>query len=274
MSEKVLINFCPTGMIPTKDMTPHVPITPAEIIEQTHEAYELGITMAHLHARDENGKPTHKAEVYEKIVAGVRQYCPGLIICLSTSGRTINELEARSEVIELRPDFCSLTLSSLNFLQGSSVNTPQMIEALLEKMISFGVHPELECFDLGMVNFGQYLIQKFQLDGPHYWNIILGNIAGAQPNFSELAALLSAVPSGDRVSLGAMGRFQLETSSLAIAKGLGVRIGLEDNIWWDQARTQLATNGGLVARVHDLLRLNQKALLTSSEFNQYNYLRQ
>ena len=274
MTGKILVNFCPTGMIPNKEMTPHVPITPSEIIEQTHECYELGITMAHLHARDDRGNPTHKAELYEKIVTGVRKYCPDLVICLSTSGRTINEFEARSEVIELRPDFCSLTLSSLNFLQGSSVNTPEMIDALLDKMITYGVRPELECFDLGMINFGLYLIQKHQLDGPHYWNIILGNIASAQPSFAQLAALLSAVPCDDRVSLGAMGRFQLETTSVAIAKGLGVRIGLEDNIWWDQARTQLATNADLVARVHDLLRLNQKSLLTSRDFNQYNYSRE
>ena len=273
MNEKVLINFCPTGMVPTKDLTPFIPITPSEIVEQTHEAYELGITMAHLHARDESGAPTYRAEVYEKIVSGVRKHCPGLIICLSTSGRTVNEFEKRSEVIELRPDFCSLTLSSLNFLQSSSVNSPQMIDALLNKMGEFGVRPELECFDLGMVNYGLYLIEKYQLDGPHYWNIILGNIAGAQPDFAHLAALLGGIPCEDRVSLGAVGSFQLETVSLAIAKGLGVRVGLEDNIWWDRDRTRLATNRDLVSRVHDLLHLNQRSFLSSEEFNQYNHQR-
>ena len=112
---KTVINFVPTGMVPTKEMTPNVPISPAEIIEQTHEAYEVGITIAHLHARDKDGVPTWKPEVYKEIFEGVRKHCPDLVICGSTSGRNFPEFEKRSAVIELKPDMCSLTLSSLNF---------------------------------------------------------------------------------------------------------------------------------------------------------------
>ena len=115
MSSKIIINFCPTGMVPLKNHTPHVPISPMEIIEQTHEAYEIGITIAHLHAREEDGTPTYKKSIYQEIFEGVRKYCPDLIICGSSSGRNFPEFEKRSEVIELRPDMCSLTLSSLNF---------------------------------------------------------------------------------------------------------------------------------------------------------------
>ncbi|MGV3526282.1 MAG: 3-keto-5-aminohexanoate cleavage protein [Candidatus Sericytochromatia bacterium] len=267
---KIFINFCPTGMIPTKATTPFVPITPSEIIEQTHEAYELGISIAHLHARLDNEEPTHKAEVYHQIVEGLRQHCPDLILCLSTSGRNVSDFEKRSEVIELRPDMCSLTLSSLNFMQGASVNSPQTIVALLEKMLAYGVHPELECFDLGMVNYGRYLQQRFQLEGPCYWNVILGNIAGAQPSFSQMGALLEAIPAGDYVSLGGVGRHQLECNALAIAKGLGVRVGLEDNLWWDAERTQLASNLQLVKRIHQLMEIQGKRLLTSREMGLYN----
>ncbi len=120
MTSELVINFTPTGMIPTKEMTPHVPVSPSEIIEDVHEAYELGITMVHIHARDKvTGEPTYKAEVYEEIILGVRKYAPELVVCVSLSGRNWSEFEKRSEPIQLtgkaKPDMGSLTLSSLNF---------------------------------------------------------------------------------------------------------------------------------------------------------------
>ena len=150
-----IINFCPTGMVPTKDMTPFVPESPAEIIEQVHEAFELGITLTHLHARDDDGVPTWSKNIYAQIFEGVRKHCPGLIICGSTSGRNFPELEKRSALIELQPDMASLTLSSLNFSQAASCNPPHIITGLLAKMKEYGVHPEFEVFDLGMINFGK-----------------------------------------------------------------------------------------------------------------------
>lgn len=112
MKKKIVVNFCPTGMVPQKQDTPHVPISPQEIIEQTHEAYEIGVTIAHLHAREEDGIPSYKKSIYQEIFEGVRRHCPDLIICGSSSGRNFPEFEKRSEVIELKPDMCSLTLSS------------------------------------------------------------------------------------------------------------------------------------------------------------------
>ena len=186
MSNKIIINFCPTGMVPTKSLTPHVPISPSEIIEQTHEAYEIGITIAHLHAREEDGVPTYKKSIYQEIFEGVRKHCPDLIICGSSSGRNFPEFEKRSGVIELKPDMCSLTLSSLNFSKQASTNSPDMIQALADKMNSYGVIPELECFGLGMINYGNFLIEKGILKGPFYWNLLFGNIAGMQANLLQI----------------------------------------------------------------------------------------
>jgi 3-keto-5-aminohexanoate cleavage enzyme len=154
----LIINFTPTGMIPTKEMTKHAPITPDEIIEDIHRAVDIGITMVHLHARDAaTGKSTYKAEVYGEIIAGVRSFSKQLIICVSLSGREINEFEKRSEALQLegdlKPDMGSLTLSSLNFNRVASVNSPQMIQMLANEMKSRGILAELEAFDAGMINF-------------------------------------------------------------------------------------------------------------------------
>jgi 3-keto-5-aminohexanoate cleavage enzyme len=267
---KTIINFCPTGMIPTKLINKNTPILTNEIIEQTHEAFELGITSVHLHARLENEKPTFEKRVYQKIIEGVRKHCPKLIICCSTSGRDFPSIEQRSEVIELYPDMCSLTLSSMNFINTASVNKPDIIEALLDKMIDFGVNPELECFDLGMINYGKYLLKKKQIDTPSYWNLIFGNIAGIQPTYSQIGAALSEMPQGHFISLGGIGEYQLMTNSLAVASGLGVRVGLEDNIWYDKNKTIKASNIMLLKRIHQLIEINQKELMSSTELGLYN----
>lgn len=267
---KTIINFCPTGMVPTKSLNRHVPISPTEIIEQTHEAFEQGITIAHLHARDDDEQPTHKKSVYYKIVEGVRKNCPGLIICCSTSGRNIPLFEHRSEVIELYPDMCSLTLSSLNFLRTASINAPDTIMALLDKMLAYGVHPELECFDLGMINYGKYILKKKNIDHPCYWNLIFGNIAGFQPTFSQIGAAVQEVPDGHFISLGGIGTMQLKANGMAIASGLGVRVGLEDNIWFDGERTIKASNMSLLTRIHRLMELHGTSLMTSEELGLYN----
>lgn len=270
--EATIINFCPTGMVPTKEQTPHVPLSPSEIIEQVHEAYEIGITIAHLHARDEQGAATYKNDIYQQIFEGVRKHCPGLIICASSSGRNFNEFEKRSAVIELQPDMCSLTLSSLNFFQQASVNSPDMIIALAEKMNEYGVKPELECFDLGMINFGKYLIHKEILKPPFYWNLLFGNIAGFQPSLHHIALAATELnEENNYVSFGGLGKAQLEVNAIAIASGYGIRVGIEDNIWYDNSRKLKASNIDLVKRVHQLMNIHEKRLMTSPEFGKKGF---
>ena len=265
--QPLIINFTPTGMVPTKAMTPHVPISVSEIVEQVHEACELGITLVHLHARSEStGKPTWEAAVYGRIFEGIRQHCPELVLCASLSGRDFNEFEKRSEVLSLYPDMGSLTLSSLNFPHQASVNAPDMIRQLAEAMLEKGVHPEMEVFDLGMMHYGRYLIQKGWLKPPFYVNIIAGNLAGIQANMSELGMALHLLPPHSYWAIGGIGRQQLPAAALAIASGGGVRIGLEDNIYWDVDRKHLATNIGLLRRVHQLAELFERKVMQPAEF--------
>lgn len=271
MQERIIINFCPTGMVPTKKETPFVPISTQEIIEQTHEAYEIGITIAHLHAREENGVPTYKKTRYFEIFEGVRKYCPTLVLCGSTSGRDFSEFAKRSEVIELKPDMCSLTLSSLNFMHKASINEPDMIIRLAEKMKYMGVKPELECFDMGMINYGKYLIKKGIIENSCYWNLLFGNITGMQANMNQVSAAVNEIPSNDFISLAGLGNHQLPMNALAVSMGMGVRVGIEDNIWWDQKKTKKCTNTELVKRIHDLMDINQKQFFTPKEFGSLGF---
>jgi len=271
MRKAIIINFCPTGMVPTRQMNPHVPISVQEIVEQTHEAFEMGITIAHLHARNEEGNPTHKLEIYRNIFEGVRKHCPGLVVCGSSSGRNWPEFEKRSEVIELMPDMCSLTPSSLNFQHQVSVNEPDMVQRLALKMKDYGVHPEMECFDLGMINFAKYMIKKGMIDGPHYWNLLFGNIAGMQANLNCLAASIQELPESDYIVLAGLGAEQLKINAVAVAMGYGVRVGLEDNLWWDAEKTTHATNMSLLKRIHTLIDIHQTKYFRPEDFGKLGF---
>lgn len=266
LQSKLILNFTPTGMVPTKTMTPHVPIQVNDIIEQVHEAAEIGISLVHLHARETSGEPTWKKEIYGKIMDGIRKYCPDLVLCISLSGRNFNEFDKRSDSLELYPDMGSLTLSSLNFSQQASVNSPEMIQKLAMKMQDYGVNPELEVFDMGMIHYGQFLMRKGFLKPPFYWNIIAGNVAGMQSNLLELGMAANQLPHGSHWAFGGIGKQQLTANMLAIASNGGVRIGLEDNIYYDNERKTLATNSNLVRRIHALAALAERPIMSPAEF--------
>lgn len=267
----LIINFAPTGMVPTKAMTPHVPVSPDEIVEQVHEAYEIGITIAHLHARDDEGKPTYRSAVYRDIFEGVRKHCPELVVCASLSGRNFPELEKRTEVLSLKPDMGSLTLGSLNFPQQASVNAPEILQQLIEAMDAYGVKPELECFDVGMINYSKYLIRKGILSAPFYYNIIFGNIFGAQAEMTQMGTAIRELPENSLWAFGGIGRAQQTANSVAMAMGGGVRVGVEDNIWIDAGKTELATNRNLVLRTHALAKIHGRRIMSGSEFGEKGF---
>lgn len=271
MSSDYILNFTPTGMIPTKDMTPHVPLSVSEIVEDVHKAFEIGITMVHLHARDAvTGEPTYKKEIYAKIVEGIRKFAPELVICLSLSGRNFGELEQRSDPLlldgNLKPDMGSLTLSSLNFNKTASINAPDMIANLAAIMKDKGIVPELEAFDIGMINYAQYLIKKNLIEPPFYFNLLFGNIACSQANLLHSGVMINDLPESSYWSLAGIGNEQLKMNSLSLAFGGGVRVGLEDNIWYDTDRTRLATNSDLLERINVIANANGRKVMHSRDF--------
>ncbi len=254
---ELIVNFCPTGMIPTKGMTPHVPVTPAEVIDQACLALDRGVAIVHLHARDEDENPSSGGEIYEKMILGIRAEFPDAIVCVSCSGRAFAEFERRSEVLELtgaaRPDLASLTLTSLDFPTGSSQNPPEMVIALSQKMVANGIKPELECFDFGMVNTANLLIAKGLLGrAPFYFNLLLGSRYSVPATARHLAGMVDDLPPDSVWSAAGIGLFQLPMNALAIAMGGHCRVGLEDNIYHGFDRSELASNQGLVERVADL----------------------
>lgn len=266
---KKIINFTPTGTQPTK-LNSNAPLTPDEIIEEVHQAYELGITVTHIHARDPKDLTnTYKKDVYKDIIDGIRKHCPELSICVSLTGRLHPEFEKRSEVLELYPDMGSLTMSSLNFPTGESVNSPDMILKLIQKMDDYGVIPEIECFDSGMLNYSNYLINKGVLKSPHYINVILGNIYNAQTDISSINSILSNRPNNSMICVGGIGKEQLKSNIVGLLYFDGIRIGLEDNLYIKDK--EKATNIELLERIVRIMNEMDIKSMSHNEFRELGY---
>jgi uncharacterized protein (DUF849 family) len=245
----LIINAALTGMVPTKSDTPHVPLTPEEIVRDAKRCRDAGATILHLHARDPGGEPTYRIEVYREILQGVREECPEVLISASCSGRTHKEFWQRSQVLELDPDLGSLTMGSMNFPQQPSINSPEIIRKLATAMMQRGIVPEMELFDLGMVDYAHFLISKGVLRPPFYANILLGSLGTLSATPDNLCTIVRALPAGTTWAAAGIGRYQFFVNSLAITMGGHVRVGLEDAIYFDWETRALATNAGLIERV-------------------------
>jgi 3-keto-5-aminohexanoate cleavage enzyme len=275
--EPLIVNAAITGMVPTRDRVPHVPVTPDEIVRDAVRCHEAGASIVHVHARDENERPTWRRDVYADFIPRIRARCPDLVICVTTSGRDFSELEKRSDVLHLegdaKPDMASLTLGSLNFVTGPSVNAPETIEALAVMMRDKGIRPELEIFDSGMAYTAENLADRGVLEPPFYANLMLGSRGPAPARALEQASLADALPPGTHWAGAGLGGFQLPMNAIAVFMGGHVRTGLEDNPYFDYASRTPATNPALVARVAAIAATAGRRVATPAEVRKWLGLR-
>jgi 3-keto-5-aminohexanoate cleavage enzyme len=262
---KLIITLAPTGMIPTKKQTPHVPITPEEIAEDTYKAYKSGVSIVHVHARDENGQPTYKKEIFEKIFKEIKRKCPDILICATTSGRVHPQVEHRSEVLDLYPEMASLTLGSLNFMQHPSVNSMETIKKLAIIMKERNILPELEIFEPGFVNTAKYLAKKNYFKKPLHFCLLLGSLGSIPAGVGDLSYLIQSLPSESNWSATGIGRFQTQINVAAILMGGHVRVGIEDSIYYNYPKEDLATNLSLVERIARIAKELHREVATPKE---------
>jgi len=249
----LVINAALTGVIPTRSDSPHVPISVDEIVADAVRCADAGASIVHVHARDADGSPTYKAGIFADIIEGIRSRRPDLIICATTSGRRYGDFAERSAVLALegraRPDMASLTTGSLNFPDGPSVNAPDMVARLASRMQERGIKPEIEVLELGMINTAKVLIKKGIIGPPYYVNILLGSVHTAPGTVLNLCAAVHSLPARALWSATGLGKFQLKINVAAVLMGGHVRVGVEDNLFYDTARTRLSTNVEMVERV-------------------------
>ena len=276
----LIINLAPTGAVADKRKNSLVPITVEDIIADVADCAPLGISIAHLHVRNEDGTPSCDTRLFARLFEGLRNHpqCSQLILCATTSGRHSQTLEQRAAVLDLlpdlRPDMASLTLGSLNFPSGPSVNSPDSIRGLVDRMNDAGVKPELEAFDAGMIEFAKVLIKEGRLKSPCYFNLLLGNIGGLQATPQHLGFALSIMPDNSIVSVAGIGKYQARANALGVVCCDGVRVGLEDNLWLNADARTPASNELLTRRIVDLCQSTGRSLAAPSWVRTILHLRQ
>ncbi len=253
MSEPCIITVAITGALPTKKDTPAVPVTPTEQIESTHQAYEAGASLVHIHVRNDDQTPSSDPEKFAAIQDGVKKHCPGMIIQFSTGGRGRDQNQ-RGAMLHFKPDMASLSTGSVNFPNGIYENPPDFVDGLATTMRDFGIKPEVEVFDVAMLYNAANLVKRGLIEAPAHVQFVMG-IANALPARRSLLDFLISelhdVLPGATWTAAGVARHQFEVNKWCLELGGHCRTGLEDNIKFDRDRLAVS-NAELVGKIVDI----------------------
>lgn len=250
MTTPAIITVAITGAVPQKSDNPALPISPEEQIESTHAAFVAGASLVHVHVRAADGASSSDPALFKRVLHGVRQRCPGMIVQFSTGGRGRAQ-EERAAALPLKPDMASLATGSVNFATQIYDNHPALVENMARLMLDANIKPEIEVFDLAMLYATRTLIDRGLIKPPPHVQFVLGipNALPARRRLLEFAIgeLKDLMPGGTWTAAG-IGRHQLEVAAWALELGGHVRTGLEDNLKYDRSRLA-DSNAELVAQV-------------------------
>jgi len=252
-----------TGSLPTKENNPAVPITIAEQIESTQAAFEAGATIAHCHVRDDEGKPTSDPERFARLKEGLEKHCPGMIVQLSTGGRS-GAGKARGGMLPLKPDMASLTVGSNNFPTRVYENPPDLVDWLALEMQQYDVKPELECFDLSHIVQASIMQKDGRLKGPLYVQFVMGvknAMPADEPIFDFYIETLKRLSPDALWCAAGIGPAQILINEWCVKKGGHTRTGMEDNVRFDK-NTLAPSNAALVKRAADLCEKYKRPVAT------------
>ncbi|WP_432664543.1 3-keto-5-aminohexanoate cleavage protein [Wukongibacter baidiensis] len=246
--EKLIITVAPTGNVPTKELNPHSPLTIDEIVEDIRKCHDLGAAIAHIHVRDEKLMPTSDRELFKQVVNRLDEEKIGIIKQLSTGARGgENTVDWRGQMLDLNVEMASLATGSSNFATSVNANSPGLIKALAEKMYDNNIKPEIEAFDVAMINNAVKFAKKGILKGPMHFNLVM-NVPGSIPGTPKnLMFMVDSLPPGSTWTVSGIGYSQVPMITMAILLGGHVRTGVEDVLKMSDGSH--ATNELLVKRV-------------------------
>ncbi len=242
--DKLIITVAPTGSVPRKKDTPHVPVTPDEIAETAYRCEQEGAAIIHVHCRDENERPTSRFDIFRESVDKIRKRTK-LVVMTSTSGIAGQTDEDRATPLKTNPEMGSLTTF------------------LAKTMLDQNIKPELEAFDVGFVHQGKRLIDAGLVKEPAHFQLVMGVDGGVPATPENLLHMRNQLPPTATYVVAGMSRMQLPMTTMAIVLGGHVRVGLEDNLYLKKG--VLARNEELVARARHLAEDLQREVASPDE---------
>ena len=269
MAKPCIICVAITGSLPRKEMNPAVPITVAEQVESTQAAFEAGATICHAHVRNDDQTPSSDPEKFARLKEGLETHCPGMIIQFSTGGRSGAGRE-RGGMLQLRPDMASLTVGSNNFPTRVYENPPDLVDWLADEMLTYGIKPEVEAFDLSHIHQAAAMQADGRLKGPAYVQFVMG-VKNAMPAdrdvFDYYIRTVERLLPGSEWCAAGIGRHQIEVNEWCVAAGGHARTGLEDNIRMNR-ETLAPSNAALVQRVVKICARHERPVATPAQARQ------
>lgn len=263
--EKVILTVATTGAWTNKSQTPYVPLQPEEIADEVYACYKAGAAIAHIHVRDDEGRPSMDFEKFEKTVRLIRNRCD-IVLNLTTSGGLGLDDEIRMKpFIELKPELASYDCGSMNWGHTSTfINSPSFLERLGKTMKENNVKPEIEIFDAGMVYNALYYLEKNVIDSPAHFQFVLGAPGGMAATVDNLVFLKNLIPKDATWSAFGIGKMQLPIQYATLALGGHLRVGMEDNIYYSKG-VLAKSNVEFVERSKRLVKEIGKELATPEE---------
>lgn len=245
--DKLIITAAIVGAELTRAEQPHLPLTPSELAEAAYECWQQGASIVHLHVRDQEGQPSQDPALFAETMRLIKEKCD-LIVQFSTGGATGTPVEARIAPLSLRPEMATLTTGTVNFGSDVFFNSPEFVTAIARAIKEYGIRPEIEVFETGMIQNAIALVKQGLLATPLHFDFVLG-VPGAMPGTAKnLMHLIESIPQDATWMVAGIGRAELPLAIMAIVLGGHVRVGFEDNIYY--SRGVLATsNAELVARI-------------------------
>lgn len=257
LKDKVIVTCALTGVAATRKQCPAIPYTPAEIGEEAKRAYDAGASIVHIHAREDDGSPSHRVEVYGEIMEEVRKRSP-VIINFSTGAVEVPKEERVRHITELKPEVGALNMGSMNYAKYNSEkksfvfnwvfeNSFATIEFFLRAMIESGVKPELECFDVGHCYNIRPFLDMGLAKSPLQFSFIMGVLGGVPATARNLAAMAEQIPDGSTWEVIGISHVQWLMIASALSLGGNIRVGLEDNFYVSPG-VMAKSNGDLVEK--------------------------
>lgn len=261
--DKLIITAAMIGAEVTREHNPNLPVTPSEIAEAAYDCYNAGASIVHLHVREDDQTPTQSGDRFRETIKLIKAKC-NIIIQVSTGGAVGMTAEERLQPVYLKPEMATLSTGSVNFGDDVFLNPPSYLEEFAWAMQENGVRPEIEVFDVGMINNALQLVKKGLLEEPLHYDFVMGVPGGIPGTLKNLLHLAECIPPGSTWTVAGMGRHELPLGTAAIIMGGHVRVGFEDNIYYDKG-ILAQSNAQLVERIVRVADIHSRPVATPDE---------
>lgn len=263
--EKLIITCAVTGAEVTKEQNPSVPYTVDEVVESAYQAYLAGASIIHLHARENDGKPSHRIERFKELIDGIRKKCPDVIIQVTTGGAVGMNRSERLTPTNLYPEMATLDCGTLNFGGDDIfVNTENDIKYFAKELESKKIYKELECFEKGHIDTVLRLVKQGYISKPLHFSFVLGVNGGMSGETRDFIFMKDSIPEYATYSVAGVGKYEFPLAEQSIIFGGHVRVGLEDNLYIEKG-ILAPSNRALVEKVVSIANKYNREIASPNE---------